>query len=72
VLGGCSLRAVHSEDVPLDNVALVEERLTHAEERARAVGLERLSWCLIVGLCSAYPSNDPVPEMGDGLQQAIE
>lgn len=58
VLGGCPTHAVHTEQLALDNVDIIGKRLADLEVRARAVGLERLSWCLIVGPCSAYPTHD--------------
>lgn len=59
VLDGCPTHTVHTEHLPLDNVELIEKRLADLEVRARTVGLERLSWCLIVGPCSAHRPIDP-------------
>jgi hypothetical protein len=72
VIGGCSFHGVRSEEVPLDNAALIDELLGIAERRARTMGLERLSWCLIVGPCSAHPTHAPVPEIENGARQAAE
>jgi hypothetical protein len=63
VLGGCPTHAVHTEHLTVDQVDVIEKQLTDLETRARAVGLERLSWCLIVGPCAAEPSTDPFPEL---------
>jgi hypothetical protein len=70
VLGGCPTHAVHTEYLSLDNVDVIKKRLADLEVRARLVGLERMSWCLIVGPCSTYPTHEPVPEMGTGPQEA--
>lgn len=59
VLDGCPTHAVHTEHLPLDKVDVIEKRLAHWQTRARVVGLERLSWCLIVGPCSAHRPTDP-------------
>jgi hypothetical protein len=59
VLGGCPTHAVHTEHLSLDKVDVIEKRLTDWQTRARMVGLERLSWCLIVGPCSAQRPADP-------------
>lgn len=63
VIGGCPTHAVHTEYRAVDNVDVIEKRLTDLEVRARAVGLERLSWCLIVGPCAEHPSTDQVPDI---------
>jgi hypothetical protein len=59
VLDGCPTHTVHTEHLALDKVDLIEKRLADWETRARVVGLERLSWCLIVGPCSAHRPADP-------------
>lgn len=58
VLAGCPDHAVRLEEVALDNMTVVRERLTSAENAARVVDLERLCWCLIVGPCSARSMAD--------------
>jgi hypothetical protein len=59
VLGGCPIHTVHTELLPLDKVDVIEKRLADGQSRARVVGLERLSWCLVVGPCSAHRPFDP-------------
>lgn len=66
VVGGCSEHLVRVEDVALDDVSLVERRLVRAEVHARAVGLGRLSWCLILGPCAARPVTDYASERERG------
>jgi hypothetical protein len=52
VRDGCSVHTTRTETFSLDEVDVIEERLTVHEYMADSIDLQALAWCLLVGACA--------------------
>ncbi|SRR6266496_239273 len=51
VRDGCSRHATYTETYSLDEIGLIEKRLTVHENMASSIDIQELAWCLVVGDC---------------------